>query len=898
MAVEYSSGQIRVSGLTENGASFEDMITNLKKIELQTATKLNQWKLDWQQRQEAFRQVRSQLESLRTVCNEINSVEKFMVKAASSSVSTVASAVANSNAVSGGADMVEVKQLAKAAIWSADTGASKLSDLVNTGSTDQYFSYEYAGQTRTITVPPGTTLENFRNLINNDAKNLGVKINLIQSGGQYVMQFKGNDVGSKNDLKVLTNTVDMFSGGTYPPYGTKFATEFKNTTGVVNGSSTSPLNFTYTHGGTDHTVAIPPGATLQDFVDTINSDSGTPAGVSASLVSEPNGTYSVRFESTDGGAVTPKIKTIGKLKLGEQTTEDNGDPTGSPWHVQHSEDAMVKVNGWPAGDGNWLVKESNTVDDIIEGVSVTLKDVGTTVITVATDTEQIKENVIKFIDAVNEFRTLINDTTKIDEEKNTVAPEYATSLYEMQSGSILTGNYGVQLLASQIKQATAGMPLGFKSMLSGSSTGDIYTSLSQLGIKTMAEGSGGPDFGLLILNDDERLPTLDKVLAENPMAVAEFFAAKDLGVSDSSDFSYDSMVSTITQPGSYEVKYTMVDGEVSAVPPPTINGKEAKIQGDGAIFLPREDPKSSDPTVASALTEGLADYEYDVNIINTASKSKTTIATGLTDRAASINEDTDDLTFDYDFNGKSFSMDVPPGATLDQLVRSINRAPNNPGLSARVETTDDVPPQYNLVMEAKDTGNNSPINVTVTGNDTVLDDTPPTAVAGEDARYQIRKTGSSTWGATKTSKTNTFTIAPGLSVTARGVGETTIKALHHNDADGITIRPDNKTDGAYTGTVRIKQGKVNEMLRLLNGRSGKTEEGMLGSKGALKILENNYDDIIAGINSKLEREDERLIKWERTIRARFARLEGILKQYEGLQATVESQVKQLSSSSK
>ena len=105
-------------------------------------------------------------------------------------------------------------------------------------------------------------------------------------------------------------------------------------------------------------------------------------------------------------------------------------------------------------------------------------------------------------------------------------------------------------------------------------------------------------------------------------------------------------------------------------------------------------------------------------------------------------------------------------------------------------------------------------------------------------------------------------------------------------------------DGHYTGQVRLKQGKIPELLEMLNGTASKPEEGMLGKKGAIQVLMDNYDKIVEGIDKKIQKETDRITKWERTTKLRFSRLEATLKQYDSLQKMVESQVKQLGSTSK
>jgi flagellar hook-associated protein 2 len=85
----------------------------------------------------------------------------------------------------------------------------------------------------------------------------------------------------------------------------------------------------------------------------------------------------------------------------------------------------------------------------VEGVTFTLVGKGETTISVNTDAEAVQENVVEFIEAINSFRATINQLTKYDKNKTTYDVTDAESLYEMQKGSILTGNYGVQLLSSQ-----------------------------------------------------------------------------------------------------------------------------------------------------------------------------------------------------------------------------------------------------------------------------------------------------------------------------------------------------------------------------------------------------------------------------------------------------------------
>jgi flagellar hook-associated protein 2 len=189
---------------------------------------------------------------------------------------------------------------------------------------------------------------------------------------------------------------------------------------------------------------------------------------------------------------------------------------------------------------------------------------------------------------VNSFRTVLSELTKVDDSKTVLDPEYAETQSEMQMGSALTGNYGIQLLSSNLKQAISTQARGFTYFQeAGNKTyGDLFSSLSQIGIITDAV-EGSPTFGLLVINTESKdssgntvllstaTMTLKDALAKDPEAVAKLFAARNEGQSNSSNFGLNSFVATITRPGTYDVSYTTdTNGDIVSA---EINGKEAVI---------------------------------------------------------------------------------------------------------------------------------------------------------------------------------------------------------------------------------------------------------------------------------------------------------------------------------
>lgn len=460
--VDLASGGVYFSGLG-NGTDFSKVIEQMKSIEQIPQKRLTLWKADWQKRQDAFGELRTEIATLKDIVDSMNTMEKFMVKTSVSSNETVASATTTSSVLEG-TYKIEVGQLASSSIWTYNTAFADKKTKVNNSGSDQQFVYTYMGKTRSITVPSGTTIDGLKNMINNDPQNPGVKAMLVQNGTGYTFQFRGMDMGATATLSVGAGT-------------------------TVSGLPSDAAN----------------------------------------------------------------------------------------WTVQANKNAQYRVNGWPAT--TWLESNSNTLTGAVEGMTITLRDVGTSQISVATDLEKIKENIVGFVDAMNAVRTKIKELTAVNSSKEVDNPDKAASLYSMQKGSILTGNYGVQLLATQLKMATADKAAGFESQYKDGNLlrGDFYASLSQIGIMTVAE-SNSPNSGLLEIFEEERehdLPSLNKALRENPEAVAELFAASGQPQSDSSDFSYYSHVRGVSKAGIYDVTYD-VDASGNIVNA-FIGGKRANI---------------------------------------------------------------------------------------------------------------------------------------------------------------------------------------------------------------------------------------------------------------------------------------------------------------------------------
>ncbi|WP_461208335.1 flagellar filament capping protein FliD [Desulfocurvus sp. DL9XJH121] len=318
-----------------------------------------------------------------------------------------------------------------------------------------------------------------------------------------------------------------------------------NQTIVLNYGSEAPV-----------TVVVPNNTTLTGLVNMINKDPDNP-GVRAAVVSDGNQHY-LQLRGLDMGDDAT-------LSLAGSTLAGYDDTAGN-WDInQENQDSRIRVDGWPTS--GWIESDSNTVDSALEGVSFTLKSIplgqsnASVTISISNDDEAIKENVRGFVDKINEVRTMLIDMTKYDEN--------------LDRGSILTGNYGLQMISSMLKNVTSERGVGFDS------DDDTVSTLSQIGIMTVAE-EGDVNVGLLEFDEE----VFEEAMKADSDGVAALFSAYFDATTNSPDFAYNSHISGVTQAGTYKVEYTVSGGVVTSA---TMGGRAASVSGTQITGAPGTD---------------------------------------------------------------------------------------------------------------------------------------------------------------------------------------------------------------------------------------------------------------------------------------------------------------------
>jgi flagellar hook-associated protein 2 len=403
---------IALPGL-QTGIDTQALVQQLLSASAGPLNRLEARQQRWENKAESLSGVESRLQTLRSAAEEVRVASELRAYQAITNDEQTLTVEANSGAAEGSHEIV-INQLA-AAERKVHDGLATLDSLVGEG----VLAYTYDGQTRSIQTTAETTLEDLRDLINNDGGNPGVRASILEY-----------DAGGDNVYHL-----------------------------VLGGADT----------GADYTVAIEDGLT-------------TLAG----------------FDST-----------------GFTTT-------------QSAQDAQIRVDGYPSG--NWIGRSSNTIDDVLAGVTLELHAAGTVRISLTRDTETLKEKLSTLVEAYNDVVDHVQTETEWDEET--------------QTAGVLMGESSVRHVRNRIRLPFIEGALGF---MEGT---DSFTLAGQVGLSL---DSGGH------LELDEE--TLDEAIAEDYLGVLNLFGADRSGTSNADELSFYA-ASSLTEPGAYDVRAVFDGGSL------------------------------------------------------------------------------------------------------------------------------------------------------------------------------------------------------------------------------------------------------------------------------------------------------------------------------------------------
>jgi flagellar hook-associated protein 2 len=521
------------------GIDTNALIAQLMAVERRTLDMYEQRKSVWEEKQD--------LSTLASSIRALSDADELRAFSAASSDSDKVTAEATFSAYEGNHTVV-VNQLATAERWVHTTGLEYLEDYVGEGT----FIYSYNHQEVAITTTATTTLEDLVGMINNDADNPGVTASLLNYNGAYHLVLNGNEAGTDYEISINASNTEVWQADSAFTFnsdngalGTKVTDldQFDLNGGALAGDERIRITG-HTHDGTavDVYMDVTANTKLFHIVEEINDAfAGTATATLENgkivLTDHTSGASQMDLAlSYDAGTgpTTLSVPTISQSTQGGSVTADlAGFAEADFTETQSAQDSQIRVDGYPGGD--WIERSSNTIDDVIYGVTLHLHDTTDASgeqITLTRDIASVKEKLNSMVEAYNFVMQYVKEKTGYNDV--------------VQTAGLLMGDYVVSGIRSQLLTPFISQTSGFITDV------DSFLMPGQIGLELDRDG-------VLSLNTN----VFDEAIAEDYMGVLAVIGADKTGSSDSNTIEFYGASSDNTTAGTYDVEVTIAAGAIT-----------------------------------------------------------------------------------------------------------------------------------------------------------------------------------------------------------------------------------------------------------------------------------------------------------------------------------------------
>lgn len=505
MSIGSSLSGISFSGLS-SGIDTGSIISKLMQLEQIPLQRLQTRQAELNNQQALFGQFRARLQSLSSAASSLNLPGSFNTSSANSSNTATATASATSGA-SVGSYALAVSQLAQA----EKLGSAPQSDI--NSAMNLAGSFQINGKTVTITA--SDSLRTIAQRINDAGANVSAGIIDGGSGNAYLsLTAKSSGLANAIKLKDTTGSVLQSLGIVDPatladpvPQGGRSAT-FSSATATLGTLGVDMDEFSLPIEGSSVTIN-PKTMSLNDVATALNGVSGVHASVSSS------GAGFKLQVTTDSGNFDLADSTGFWNRLGMFKHDKS--------HVLVSaQDSKFTI------DGVSLTNASNSIENVIPGVTLTLLKANattpeTTTITVANDSAAAVAKVKDFMTAYNGAIDFIRQYSQFDKDTFASGPLFGDPV------------------AQQVESSIGGLISAAVPGLSGN-----FTNL-------MAVGFGLDDSGKLTLDESK----LSDAFVSDPNSVSGLFRAAGSSANANLAFVSSSSKSKVSASG-YTVQITQL----------------------------------------------------------------------------------------------------------------------------------------------------------------------------------------------------------------------------------------------------------------------------------------------------------------------------------------------------
>jgi len=322
---------------------------------------------------------------------------------------------------------IDVSQLAQNDVYQSG-GFSSTDALVNSSGQSAKLTIGVGDVTTDINVDANATLDDLKNAINE--ANIGVTASIINTGigdNPYKLVLKADKTGEDNIIKFNYSGIDdlKLNDTTYS------SKAFSSDSDSVN-SSGSDQTFKITVNGTDYSMSVADGTSVSDFIDALNNGDLKDSNGNSLKV---NASY-----DNDSGKINFDIQAIGDISIDDSGLDtdinDNTDFTNDN-RLQTAQDAVFKYNGVE------VQRSSNSVDDLITGVTINLTSTGESTVDITSNVDDMVTAIKKFVADYNAMMSNLQSLTAYDKDSGNVGLFQGDSDFTMLSGRFYNDLFGV-----------------------------------------------------------------------------------------------------------------------------------------------------------------------------------------------------------------------------------------------------------------------------------------------------------------------------------------------------------------------------------------------------------------------------------------------------------------------
>lgn len=380
---------------------------------------------------------------------------------------------------------------------------------------------------------------------------------------------------------VMTATSDSTAtAGSYDLTVSQLAKSMKVASSTMDDTTALGLTGDFSIGAADGTAAtidVTSDMTLSDIASAISAQSST-TGVNATLIQVSSGQYKLMLTSADTGqAITASATSGDDVLQGIGVTASDGSFANQ---IQAAQDAVMTL------DGTTITSASNTVSDVIPGVTLNLDSTtasgDSVTLTIGQDTSGVTSAVEAFITAYNNLHDYLETQESVGSDGTVSSTAY------------LFADTTLRSLTSSLNSLVTG------ASASASSGSSAISYLSQLGVSFTSSND-------LELSDSSALST---ALASNSAALQAFF--------QSSYTTSDSALKLMSNSSASSLSFTLdITADSSGVTGVTVNGQSGLftvsgneligVSGSAYAGLTFAINATSDQSISVNLKQGFAD---------------------------------------------------------------------------------------------------------------------------------------------------------------------------------------------------------------------------------------------------------------------------------------------------